>query len=28
VRERFYYRNDVDVVTGHARFVDTHTVEV
>lgn len=28
VRERFYYRNDVDVITGHARFVDTHTVEV
>ncbi len=28
VRERFYYRNDVDIVTGHARFVDDHTVEV
>ncbi len=28
VRERFYYRNDVDIITGHARFVDDHTVEV
>jgi NAD(P) transhydrogenase len=28
VRERFYYRNDVDVLTGRARFVDSHTVEV
>jgi NAD(P) transhydrogenase len=28
VRERFYYRNDVDVITGHARFSDEHTVEV
>jgi len=28
MRERFYYRNDVDVITGHARFVDEHTVEV
>jgi len=28
VRERFYYRNDVDVITGHACFSDEHTVEV
>ena len=28
VRERFYYRNDVDVITGQARFVDDHAVEV
>jgi NAD(P) transhydrogenase len=28
VRERFYYRNDVDVITGHARFADPQTVEV
>lgn len=28
MRERFYYRNDVDIIAGHARFVDDHTVEV
>jgi NAD(P) transhydrogenase len=28
VRERFYYRNDVDIITGHARFVDENTVEI
>lgn len=28
VRERFYYRNQVDIVTGHARFVDEFSVEV
>jgi NAD(P) transhydrogenase len=28
VRERFYYRNEVDVITGHARFVDEQSVEV
>lgn len=28
MRERFYYRNDVDIITGHARFVDEHTIEV
>jgi len=28
VRERFYYRNDVDVISGHARFADRHSVEV
>jgi NAD(P) transhydrogenase len=28
MRERFYYRNDVDIVTGHARFVDEHTIQV
>lgn len=28
VRERFYYRNDVDIVTGHARFADEHSIEV
>ena len=28
VRERFYYRNDVDIITGSARFVDDHAVEV
>jgi len=28
VRERFYHRNDVDIIFGHARFVDGHTMEV
>lgn len=28
MRTQFYERNDVDVVHGHARFVDPHTVEV
>lgn len=28
VRERFYFRNDVDVISGHARFSDEHGVEV
>jgi NAD(P) transhydrogenase len=28
VRERFYYRNGVDVISGHARFVDEHSIEV
>lgn len=28
MRERFYHRNDVDVVFGRGRFVDAHTVEV
>jgi NAD(P) transhydrogenase len=28
VRERFYYRNQVDIITGHARFVDEFSVEV
>ena len=28
VRERFYHRNDVDIVTGEARFVDQNTIEV
>ena len=28
VRERFYYRNDVDIINGHGRFVDAHTMEV
>lgn len=28
VRERFYYRNQVDIITGHARFVDESSVEV
>lgn len=28
MRERFYYRNDVDIVNGHGRFVDGNTLEV
>ena len=28
VRERFYYRNHVDIITGHARFIDARGVEV
>ena len=28
MRRNFYFRNRVDVVHGHARFVDEHTVEV
>jgi len=28
MRERFYHRNDVDLITGSARFTDPHTVEV
>lgn len=28
MRQTFYERNDVEVVEGHARFVDAHTVEV
>jgi len=28
MRERFYYRNDVDIVNGHGRFVDENTLDV
>jgi NAD(P) transhydrogenase len=28
MRQRFYERNDVPVLDGHARFVDPHTIEV
>ncbi len=28
MRERFYHRNDVDLLAGRARFTDPHTVEV
>jgi len=28
MRQTFYERNDVEIVEGHARFVDAHTVEV
>lgn len=28
MRERFYLRNDVDLITGSARFTDPHAVEV
>lgn len=28
MRERFYHRNDVDLITGSARFTDPHAVEV
>jgi NAD(P) transhydrogenase len=28
VRERFYYRNDVDIIAGHACFADEHSLEV
>lgn len=28
VRERFYYRNHVDIISGHARFADARSVEV
>jgi NAD(P) transhydrogenase len=28
MRERFYYRNHVDILAGHARFEDAHTITV
>jgi len=28
MRSKFYVRNRIDVIQGHARFVDSHTVEV
>jgi NAD(P) transhydrogenase len=28
MRERFYYRNHVDILAGHARFEDAHTIVV